>query len=93
MFLQETSGAVMFALLLHDLRNSSSKANPSFKLDHPLQLFMHQSFHGGIWRCAFTVDSVGVPAFISYYLEAYFPVLIAIVGVLVAIVRYVVVGF
>ena len=48
---QETSNAVMCALLLHDVRNPDCPANPVSKsgkaLKHPLELFSTGGFHGG----------------------------------------------
>ena len=89
-FLQDTSSAVMFALLIHDLRNPLSKANPTVGLPNPLNLFTEQSFHGGIWRCAFTVDSVGVPAAVSYYVQAYAAVIVGAIAVVGGCVKYIV---
>ena len=91
-FLQETSGAVMFALMVNDLRNPLSKANAAVGLEHPLNLFTEQSFHGGIWRCAYTVDSVGVPAALTYYLPKFAPVIVAGIAVVTAAASYVVKG-
>ncbi|KAH9251539.1 hypothetical protein BASA81_010578 [Batrachochytrium salamandrivorans] len=91
-FMQDTSGAVMFALLVGDLKNPSSKANPSVSLPHPLALFMYQSFHGGIWRAAYTVDSIGVPAAMTYYIPKFAGMGVGVLGVLLAAVRYVAVG-
>jgi len=89
-FMQDTSGSVMFALLINDLRNPLSKANPTVGLAHPLNLFTEQSFHGGIWRCAFTVDSVGVPAALTYYLQTYAGVIVGAIAVLGGSVKYIV---
>lgn len=58
-FQQETSNAVMGALLIHDVRNKESVSHPNRKLDNPLELFSENSFHGGIWRCGYTVGSIG----------------------------------
>jgi hypothetical protein len=46
----ETSRALMAALLLHDLRNSSGAAQPKTELRHPLELFSEGAAHGGLWR-------------------------------------------
>ena len=54
---QETSNAVMGALLIHDVRNEDAASHPSYPLDNPLQLFQHGSFHGGIWRCGYAIGS------------------------------------
>jgi hypothetical protein len=91
-FMQETSGAVMFALLVNDLRNPLSTANPTVRLPHPLNLFTEQSFHGGIWRCAFSIDSVGVPAALTYYVQKYGGVAVGAVAVVVGAVNYVIKG-
>lgn len=91
-FLQDTSGAVMFALLVNDLRNDLSKANPYVGLAHPLNLFTEQSFHGGIWRCAYTIDSVGVPAALTFYVQKYGAVAVGAIGVVVGAINYVIKG-
>jgi len=65
---QETSNAVMGALLIHDIRNKNGYAYPKFKLSNPLQLFEHGQFHGGYSRCGFKVGTIGELSFISYYL-------------------------
>jgi hypothetical protein len=72
---QETSLAVMGAIMLHDLSNPEGAANPRSSLyknfSSPFELFMHGSFHGGVWRCAFTIDSIGVGSVVAYYLSKY----------------------
>jgi hypothetical protein len=45
-FHQDTSNAVMAALLIHDIRNDKAAANPANKLRNPLELFTYGSFHG-----------------------------------------------
>eukprot|EP01102_Stenamoeba_stenopodia_P013163 TRINITY_DN422_c0_g1_i2.p1 TRINITY_DN422_c0_g1~~TRINITY_DN422_c0_g1_i2.p1 ORF type:complete len:736 (-),score=167.61 TRINITY_DN422_c0_g1_i2:147-2354(-) len=68
---QETSNAVMGALLLHDVINPDSTANPTKSLRNPLELFSFGAFHGGIWRCAYKINSIGEVAALSYYLDLY----------------------
>jgi hypothetical protein len=68
---QETSNAVMGALLVHDIVNTESTANPAKSLRNPLELFAFGAFHGGIWRCAYKIDSIGAIAALSYYLDQY----------------------
>jgi len=67
-FEQDTTNAVMAAMLFHDINNKEGSAYPAnrkkFEIDNALQLFGHGSFHGGLWRCAYTVDSVGLPSVI-----------------------------
>jgi hypothetical protein len=89
---QKTSNAVMTALLIHDLSDTKSSANPAVKLDNPYQLFEHNSFHGGVWRCAFKLDSIGEVAVIYYLIDNYGPVLASVLAVLVGTVRWVVTG-
>jgi hypothetical protein len=70
---QETSNAVMGALLLNDLFNKDSVSNPHRKqpLAHPLLLFAATGFHGGLWRCGFTVTSIGLWAALIFYFKEY----------------------
>jgi len=68
---QETSNAVMGALLINDINNEESIANPKNKLSSPLELFAKGSFHGGIWRMAYKMDSIGVFSALAYYLSIY----------------------
>lgn len=54
----ETSNAIMAALLVHDLRNPESSANPDIALPHPMQLFIDGACHGGLWRSQYAARSV-----------------------------------
>jgi len=79
---QETSNAVMGCLLLNDIRNPKSAANPLVPLANPYELFKYGAFHGGVSRCAYKVDSIGETAVISYYLGQYkFIITAALVGI------------
>jgi len=68
-FQQETSNAVMSALLINDIRNSQSPSHPEIKLNNPLELFKHNSFHGGVWRCGYTVGSVGAVSVLIHFVK------------------------
>ena len=57
-FQPDTTNAIMAALLVHDLRNDDCPANPAVALDHPLELFMDESVHGGLWRTGLQLRSV-----------------------------------
>jgi hypothetical protein len=57
-FEPETSNALMAALLIHDLRNPAAAANPATELAHPLDLFVDQAAHGGLWRLPYEPRSV-----------------------------------
>mmetsp|Transcript_803 Transcript_803/g.1546 ORF Transcript_803/g.1546 Transcript_803/m.1546 type:complete len:768 (-) Transcript_803:236-2539(-) len=70
-FQQETSNAVMGGLLLNDISNPASAANPETKLTNPLNLFTENSFHGGAWRCGFTYGSVGMLSVLAHLFTAY----------------------
>lgn len=66
-FAPETSNAVMSAILLSDLCNPKSSANPKITLKNPNQLFSFGSFSGGSWRCAYMVDSIGETSVLIYF--------------------------
>jgi len=68
-FQQETSNAVMTAMLIYDLNSSSSVANPDRKLQNPLCLFAEGSFHGGPWRIAHKFNSIGVISALLYFVS------------------------
>merc|ERR1712066_260432 len=72
---QELSMTVMAALLVHDMQNPDPAAQPSSTLSHPLSLLQRTSFHGGLWRCPYTMTSITVPSAIHYYLMHYWPIL------------------
>ncbi len=57
-FEPDTSNAIMAALLVHDLRNDASSANPKVPIPHPMQLFVDGSCHGGLWRSEYAARSV-----------------------------------
>lgn len=53
-----TSNTLMAALLVHDLRNPASPAQPDVKLPNPMSLFTAQANHGGLWTSAYEPRSV-----------------------------------
>jgi hypothetical protein len=57
-FEPDTSNAIMAALLVHDLRNPKSSANPAVPLPHPMHLFIDGACHGGLWRSEYAARSV-----------------------------------
>lgn len=84
-FQQETSNAVMSALLIHDVRNKDSVSHPSRKLDNPLELFKENSFHGGIWRCGYTVGSIGEVSVLVHFAKValkLLPILVLLLAVI-----------
>lgn len=66
-FEPDTSKAVMLAILLFDLNDPTSVANPQTLLSNPNQLFSYGAFHGGLWRCAYEVDSIGEASVLLYF--------------------------
>jgi len=62
-FKQETTNALMTALLIHDLVNPKASKNPNnskaSKIGNTVELFRTESVHGGLWRSAYQVDSIG----------------------------------
>jgi len=89
---QELSMTVMAALLIHDLRNPDSAAQPSSTLRHPLSLLQKTSFHGGLWRCPYTMTSITVPSAIHYYFVHYWPILLLLVYMMASVVQYLAAG-
>ena len=83
-FAPETSNAVMSAILFYDLNDPNSAGNPKVKLSNPNQVFSFGSFHGGLWRCAYEVDSIGEASVLLYFGRVGWPYAAAIGGALVA---------
>jgi len=87
---QETSNAVMGAVLIHDLRNPESFAHPETRLATPLQLFAGAAFHGGVWRMGYKMNSIGETAALAYYLKIYAPYLAGFFASVAGFVAYMV---
>jgi len=85
---QELSLSTMGALLIHDVRNPKSAANPEMPLEHPLCLFQATSFHGGISRCPYTFGTIGVPSVVTYYFTAYWAHIAMGLAAVAAIAQY-----
>ena len=78
---EETSRAVMGALLIYDMRSPTSHANPATKLPgggNPIHLMQHAAFHGGIWRGAYKFDTIGTVSVVSVYSKWYLPYVAAV---------------
>jgi len=84
-FEQETSNAVMSAILLHDLNNNKAVARPDVPLRNPLEMFKENSFHGGIWRAAYKVGSIGEVSVLVHFVKVLRPALFALLVVIVAV--------
>jgi len=63
-----TSTTLMAAMLVHDLRNPTSSAQPATPLSNPMNLFTEGANHGGLWRAAYAPRSVlGVAALLGMF--------------------------
>jgi len=67
----ETSNSVMASLLIRDIRDPTSAANPKTPLRNPLCLFTDNSFHGGCWRTGLKFASTGGPSMLGYAMYAF----------------------
>jgi len=84
-FQQETSNAVMGALLINDIRDPTGVANPSVALANPLELFKYNSFHGGVWRCAYTIGSIGEVSVLIHFAKVFKTLLIVFLALFVVL--------
>lgn len=84
-FAPETSKSVMIAILFHDLNNPGCVANPKTKLANPNQLFSYGSFHGGVWRCAYEIDSIGECSVLLYFARVAAPFALGLGGLGIAL--------
>jgi len=55
----DTSAGLMALLLLFDITDPSSPANPSVPLANPSSIFAKKGVHGGYWRSPWTLGSMG----------------------------------
>ena len=71
-FQQETTNALMAAVLTSDITQKESVANPAnrkkFNVKNTLELFKYNSVHGGMWRAAYKADSIGEMSVFIHFL-------------------------
>jgi len=84
-FQQDTSNAVMGAILIHDVRNPKSIAHPEVALGNPLEMFRENSFHGGVWRCGYKVGSIGEVSVIVHFVKVLRPLLLILLVAAIAV--------
>jgi len=77
-FDQDTSNAVMSAILIHDINNPKAAANPNTPLHNPLEMFKYNGFHGGVWRAGYKVGSVGEVSVLIHFLSYAKPLFVLI---------------
>ena len=87
-FAPETSNAVMSTLLVFDLNDTTSVGNPATKISNPNQLFAYNSFHGGVWRCAYEIDSIGEASVFLYFGRLAKPYIYGTMAITVAVTAY-----
>jgi hypothetical protein len=63
------SNALMAGMLVHDLRNPQSSANPDVVLRHPLDLFVDGANPGGMWRSGYEPNSIMAAAAVAGLFE------------------------
>jgi len=68
-FQQETTNSLMTAVLLNDLMDKTSPANPNVKLGHPLELQARNACHGGAQRCGEGLGTIGEAAAALYIIK------------------------
>jgi len=86
---QELSLSAMGVLLIHDLRNPKSAANPKVKLAHPLCLVQATAWHGGVNQCPYTISTIGIPSAAIYYFSKFFPNIVGGILGMLATAQYV----
>ena len=68
---QETTNAVMAAMLMHDTLNVKSPKNAAnkkkFGILNSIELFSTQAVHGGLWRSPYKADSLGECSALIYF--------------------------
>ena len=87
-FMQETSNAVMCALMLNDVFNTEGLAHGSNPISNPVRLFASTAFHGGIWRIGYRGGTIGMISAAYYYAKVHGIKVLAAVGGLVYLGRY-----
>lgn len=71
-FQQETTNGLMGALLIADTQQPDSVAHPAnrskYGIANTMELFKFNSMHGGVWRAAYKVDSIGETSVLIHFL-------------------------
>jgi len=73
-FQQETTNALMAALLIADVQTRTASLSDRKKKtdtsvrDEPLAVFRSNQLHGGMFRSGYSANSIGVPAVLAYFM-------------------------
>lgn len=76
----ETSSSVMLALLINDLRNPKSVANAKVDVGNPMRIFAYNAFHGGSFRSAYKVSTIGTVCVLYFVASSYGFVVLPVLG-------------
>jgi hypothetical protein len=95
-FQQETTNALMASVLIADVTKKDSVANPAnrkkFDIKNTLEIFKYNSVHGGVWRAAYKVDSIGETSVLIHFLGGpkyfLFVVLVLFVGIVMGALKF-----
>lgn len=97
-FHPETTNAVMTALLIHDVVIPGSSKNPANRqkcgIENSLELFRTESVHGGVWRAAYKVDSIGEFSAAVYFMggPTLFPFVVMLILTVLGLLTYFIVA-
>lgn len=73
----------------HDAINPGTPKSPKnreeFGVHNVLELFRTQAVHGGLWRCAYKVDSLGEASALIYFASLCAPYFTVIASVIMAV--------
>jgi hypothetical protein len=75
---QDLSNAIMTALLINDICDPKSAAQPQTPIGNQIRLFSKTSCHFGIWRMAFKVGSIGEVSALLGYAKLYASHIVAV---------------
>lgn len=88
-FQQDTTNAMMASVLIADVTKPGSVANPAnrekFNIKNTLEIFKHNSVHGGVWRAAYKVDSIGETSVFIHFLGGPKYFLFVVFGIIVSL--------
>lgn len=65
-----TARSMMALLLIHDLGDKNSPANPDVVLRNPLELFASYGVHSGLWRAPYSQESLGKSLYVSSFFSS-----------------------
>ena len=76
----ETVQCLMTLIMVRDLTSWKALGDPGTPSKFHLDFLVENSWHGGMWRSPYSMDSVGVYCIVMYYVKKYLLPLLALVG-------------